>query len=415
MLKQFNWEFLVVDEAHRLKNSQSRLYGALTEMKTANRLLVTGTPMQNDIQELWCLLHFLMPDKFNDLDTFKDKFDDLTLVQELHEQLKPHLLRREKRDAERSLPPKSYRILRVELSPMQKEFYKWIINRNFMELSKGVKGAKLSLLNIVMELRKVCNHPFVFERSGYEGSIVDMSPRSMAKAKSQSQQRLRDIIRNSGKLILLDKMLTQLHGTEHRVLIFSQFVSILDVLEDYLKLKGFAFQRIDGKTPKQKRFQAMDHFNAEGSSDFVFLLSTKAGGLGINLATADTVVIYDSDWNPQNDLQAESRAHRIGQKNAVNVYRLVTKNTVEEDIIERAKRKLVNSTVIISGMDTAGTLAERGSRKEQATKFSREELNAMLRFGATELFKKDTVRMARAEIHINLTFAMPYSISQPLL
>lgn len=389
VLHQFNWEFLAVDEAHRLRNLNSKLFEALSDFNCANRLLITGTPLQNNMQELWALLHFLMPTQFADVDDFTERFSNLGeegAVTELHTLLKPHLLRREKKDAEKDLPPKSYRVVRVINSPMQKKYYKWILNKNFMELCRGVKGKKPSLLNIVTELKKVCNHPYLFESSGYQGSVIDMSPRSMAAAKHNARQRVYDLVHNSGKMIFLDKILTQLKETNHRVLIFSQMVRVLNLLEDYLKLKGMPYQRIDGSTPKQKRFQAMDHFNAPDSRDFVFLLSTRAGGLGINLATADTVIIYDSDWNPQNDLQAESRAHRIGQKAPVIVYRLVTKQSVEENILERAKRKLVMSEAVISGMDTSSALQTGASK---ATQFSSGELNSILQFGASELFKED--------------------------
>merc|ERR1712147_578813 len=149
------------------------------------------------------------------------------------------------------------------------------------------------------------------------------------------------ILRGSGKMLLIDKLLVRLKETGHRVLIFSQMVRMLDVISEYLEIRRFPFQRLDGSIKGEVTRNAIEHFNAEGSQDFCFLLSTRAGGLGINLATADTVIIFDSDWNPQNDLQAMARAHRIGQKDQVNVYRLVTKGSVEEDIIERAKKKMV--------------------------------------------------------------------------
>jgi chromodomain-helicase-DNA-binding protein 1 len=389
VLKQFQWEFLAIDEAHRLKNQDSKLYQVLNDFTTANRLLITGTPLQNDMQELWTLLHFLEPTKFDDSEDFEEQYGNLSgdgaeRVMQLHKTLKPHLLRREKKDAEKALPPKSYRVVRISNSPMQKKFYKDVLSKNFAELHRGVKGKKPSLLNIVLELKKVCNHPYLFESSGYQGRIVDMSPRSMSRARANAESRKEAIIRSSGKMIFLEKILAQLRATGHRVLIFSQMVRVLNILEDYLKLKGYPFQRIDGSTPKQKRFQSMDHYNEPGSKDFVFLLSTRAGGLGINLATADTVIIYDSDWNPQNDLQAESRAHRIGQKLPVIVYRLVAKQTVEEDILARAKAKLVQSELVISGMDT-GAKTGKGA---VSSKFDAKELNSILQFGASELFKK---------------------------
>ncbi len=196
------------------------------------------------------------------------------------------------------------------------------------------------------------------------------------------------LIKGSGKLILLDKLLRRLRETGHRVLIFSQMVRMLDILAEYLQMRRFPFQRLDGSIKGEIRRQALDHFNKEDSEDFCFLLSTRAGGLGINLATADTVIIYDSDWNPQNDLQAQARAHRIGQKNQVNIYRLVTKNSIEEDIIERAKQKMVLDHLVIQRMDTTGRTILDKNNPANSTPFSKEELNSILKFGAEELFKE---------------------------
>lgn len=197
------------------------------------------------------------------------------------------------------------------------------------------------------------------------------------------------MLRGSGKLVLLDKLLIRLRETGHRVLIFSQMVRMLDILGEYLQLRHFPFQRLDGSIKGELRRQALDHFNAEGSGDFCFLLSTRAGGLGINLATADTVIIFDSDWNPQNDLQAQARAHRIGQKNQVNIYRLVTARSVEEEIVERAKQKMVLDHLVIQRMDTTGrtVLDKKGSSNNNP--FNKEDLTAILKFGAEELFKDE--------------------------
>merc|ERR1739838_772066 len=169
-------------------------------------------------------------------------------------------------------------------------------------------------------------------------------------------------------------------------------VRLLDILSEYLEIRRFPFQRLDGGIKGELRKNAIEHFNAEGSKDFCFLLSTRAGGLGINLATADTVIIFDSDWNPQNDLQAQARAHRIGQKGQVNVYRLVTKNSVEEHIIERAKKKMVLDHLVIQRMDTSGrTVLKTGAGGDSGSKsqpFSKDELSSILKFGAEELFKE---------------------------
>eukprot|EP01124_Arcella_intermedia_P027112 TRINITY_DN5241_c0_g1_i1.p1 TRINITY_DN5241_c0_g1~~TRINITY_DN5241_c0_g1_i1.p1 ORF type:complete len:1373 (+),score=407.42 TRINITY_DN5241_c0_g1_i1:532-4119(+) len=369
LLGAIQWNFVAVDEAHRLKNCESALHEALKEFCAANKLLITGTPVQNNLRELWSLLHFLDPTKFWSLPEFEKKYSDLSeqnRVSELHALLKLHLLRRVKKDVEKSLPAKNERILRVPLSALQKKYYKCILAKNFEDLRRNNnKGARGPLINIVMELKKNCNHPYLFERPEHD------NPTELA-----------GIIKNSGKMVILDKLLVRLKETNHRVLIFSQMVRMLDILNDYLKLKGFLFQRLDGSMSRKDRQIAMESFNSPNSKDFCFLLSTRAGGLGINLATADTVIIFDSDWNPQNDLQAEARAHRIGQKNTVNIYRLITKDTVEEDILERAKKKMVLDHLVIQ------KLTEKGLKTQSSEIFNRNEFAAILQFGAEKLFKE---------------------------
>lgn len=192
------------------------------------------------------------------------------------------------------------------MTSLQRQYYKWILTKNYDALRKGTKGSSSTFLNIVIELKKCCNHAFLTKPSETE-------------RERSNEDYLQTLIRGSGKLVLLDKLLVRLRDTGHRVLIFSQMVKMLDILAEYLQRRHFPFQRLDGSIKGELRKQALDHFNAEGSQDFCFLLSTRAGGLGINLATADTVIIFDSDWNPQNDLQAQARAHRIGQKNKVRL------------------------------------------------------------------------------------------------
>lgn len=377
ILGGISWAVLGVDEAHRLKNDDSLLYKALFDFDTNHRLLITGTPLQNSLRELWALLHFIMPSRFDSWEAFENEHKDCDKkgYSKLHKQLELFLLRRVKKDVEKSLPAKVEQILRVEMTSVQKQFYKWILTKNYKALSKGIKGSLSGFANIMMELKKCCNHATLIRPVD---DLTHLDP-------------LQRVIRGSGKLLLLDKLLCRLRETGHRVLIFSQMVRMLDILGEYLTLRRFPYQRLDGSIRGELRKQALEHFNADGSPDFCFLLSTRAGGLGINLATADTVVIFDSDWNPQNDLQAQARAHRIGQKNQVNIYRLVTKGSVEEDIIERAKQKMVLDHLVIQRMDTTGrTILSKGNAATSSTTpFNKEELAAILKFGAEELFKEE--------------------------
>lgn len=369
-LGSIEWAVLVVDEAHRLKSNQSKFFRLLAGYNINYKLLLTGTPLQNNLEELFHLLNFLSKDKFNDLGAFQSEFADVSKeeqVKRLHEMLGPHMLRRLKADVLKNMPSKSEFIVRVELSPMQKKYYKYILTRNFEALNPKSGGAQVSLLNVMMDLKKCCNHPYLFPAASEE------APLSI-----HGNYDTQALIKAAGKLVLLSKMLKLLKEQGHRVLIFSQMTKMLDILEDYLEGQGYKYERIDGGITGSLRQEAIDRFNAPGAPQFVFLLSTRAGGLGINLATADTVIIYDSDWNPHNDIQAFSRAHRIGQANKVMIYRFVTRNSVEERVTQVAKRKMMLTHLVVRpGMGGKGA------------NFTKQELDDILRFGTEELFKEE--------------------------
>merc|ERR1719464_2145295 len=368
-LGSVQWEILVVDEAHRLKNNQSKFFKILAGYAITYKMLLTGTPLQNNLEELFYLLNFLTPGKFNDLSKFQQDFEDIgkeDQVRLLHELLGPHMLRRLKADVLKNMPSKSECIVRTNLAPAQKKVYKNILTRNFEALnSKG--GAQVSLLNIMMELKKCANHPYLLPGPAEDAPI---GPNGLFEVNA--------MVKACGKLTLLKKMLKKLKEQGHRVLIFSQMTKMLDLLEDYLEGLQYKYERIDGGITGSMRQEAIDRFNKPGAEQFVFLLSTRAGGLGINLATADTVIIYDSDWNPHNDIQAFSRAHRIGQQNKVMIYRFVTRNTVEERVTQVAKKKMMLTHLVV----LAGPMGAKNN-------LSKKEIDDILKFGTEELFKED--------------------------
>uniref|UniRef100_A0AAY5EYS3 DNA helicase n=1 Tax=Electrophorus electricus TaxID=8005 RepID=A0AAY5EYS3_ELEEL len=370
ILGSISWACLVVDEAHRLKNNQSKFFRILNGYKIYYKLLLTGTPLQNNLEELFHLLNFLTPERFNNLDGFLEEFADISKedqIKKLHDLLGPHMLRRLKADVFKNMPAKTELIVRVELSPMQKKYYKFILTRNFEALNSKGGGNQVSLLNIMMDLKKCCNHPYLFPVAAVEAPV---SPNGSYDGNL--------LVKSSGKLTLLQKMLKKLKDEGHRVLIFSQMTKMLDLLEDFLEYEGYKYERIDGGITGGLRQEAIDRFNAPGAQQFCFLLSTRAGGLGINLATADTVIIYDSDWNPHNDIQAFSRAHRIGQNKKVMIYRFVTRASVEERITQVAKRKMMLTHLVVR----PGLGSKTGS-------MSKQELDDILKFGTEELFKDD--------------------------
>ncbi|KAF7726770.1 hypothetical protein EC973_008458 [Apophysomyces ossiformis] len=368
--KKISWQYIIIDEAHRIKNENSMLSQIVRILESRNRMLITGTPLQNNLHELWALLNFLLPDVFSSSEVFDEWFekqgaDQKKVVEQLHKVLRPFLLRRIKSDVEKSLLPKKEINVYVRMSNMQRKWYQKILEKD-IDAINGAAGltkreGKTRLLNVVMQLRKCCNHPYLFD--GAEPGPPYTTDQH--------------IVDNAGKMAVLDKLLTRLKAQGSRVLLFSQMSRVLDVLEDYCWWKGYEYCRIDGQTSQEERIDAIDEYNKPNSDKFIFLLTTRAGGLGINLTTADIVILYDSDWNPQVDLQAMDRAHRIGQTKQVYVFRFVTENAIEEKVLERAAQKLRLDQLVI----------QQGRMPQQGKAASKEELLTMIQHGAESIFK----------------------------
>lgn len=503
-LTHFGWQFIIIDEGHRIKNLDCRLIRELQQFQSANRLLITGTPLQNNLVELWSLLHFLLPTVFDKLSTFESWFDfsglkdkssfeqllseerQQYLVKSLHAVLKPFLLRRVKTDVESLMPKKREYVLYAPLTPMQRELYQAILDgtsRSYLEdkaverLSVGLpsragtplsirsntnslkrkavsgantpnKSAKPSrastpasvastrgrgrakrnyeevsddeyfanidkeertpekeeeidsdgeeeriraatfeiakrqllqkkLGNPIMQLRLCCNSPYNFFNPFLKAEVEN------GETFASDTEPDETIVSTSGKMLLLDSLLPPLINDGHKVLIFSQFTTTLDLIGQYLTLRSWRHSRIDGSVAQTDRQAQILAFNKAKSKDEtnIFILSTRAGGQGINLAAADTVILFDSDWNPQQDLQAMDRAHRIGQTRNVIVYRFATRNTVEQKLLEsaEAKRRLEKLVIRKGGVrNNAG----KDSEKEQEV----EELQKLLRRSDGERF-----------------------------
>ncbi|KAG7193895.1 RSC chromatin remodeling complex ATPase component [Scheffersomyces spartinae] len=370
LLAKFNYSHMIIDEGHRMKNANSKLSITLRNYyKTKNRLILTGTPLQNNLPELWALLNFVLPRIFNSVKSFDEWFntpfantgsqekielteeESLLVIRRLHKVLRPFLLRRLKKDVEKDLPDKVEKVIKCKLSGLQYVLYQQMLKHNaFFVGNEGGGAAKTGikgLNNKIMQLRKICNHPFVFPEVETILSSLGMT---------------NDLIwRTSGKFELLDRILPKFKALNHRVLMFFQMTQVMTIMEDFLIWRGMKYLRLDGSTKAEDRQDMLKEFNAPNSEYFCFLLSTRAGGLGLNLQTADTVIIFDTDWNPHQDLQAQDRAHRIGQKNEVRILRLITNDSVEEVILERAHQKLdIDGKVIQAGkFDNKSTSEEQ--------------------------------------------------------
>ncbi|KAF9524663.1 SNF2-family ATP dependent chromatin remodeling factor snf21 [Crepidotus variabilis] len=419
ILSKIKWIHMIIDEGHRMKNTQSKLVQTLnTYYHSRHHLILTGTPLQNNLPELWSLLNFVLPKIFNSVKSFDEWFNTpfansgtgdkielneeeaLLIIRRLHKVLRPFLLRRLKKDVESELPDKVEKVIKIRMSALQNQLYKQMKKHKMIASgkdSKGKPGGVRGLSNELMQLRKICQHPFLFE------SVEDkISPQGFIDDK---------LIRTSGKIELLSRILPKFFATGHRVLIFFQMTKVMDIMEDFLKYMGWKYLRLDGGTKTEERATFVQLFNAKESEYTVFILSTRAGGLGLNLQTADTVIIFDSDWNPHADLQAQDRAHRIGQTRAVLILRFITEKSVEEAMYQRARYKLdIDDKVIQAGrFDNKSTVeeqeeflrsileADQDEDNEEAGDMNDEELNELIarHESETSVFRELDVKRER--------------------
>lgn len=321
------------------------------------------------MHETYCLLSFLHPNVFDHSEKFDDCFSfdnsgqisvDRQVLDKAHYMLRPFVLRRVKTEVEEKLPPKVETLIECPMSSMQRFWSKRLLLKNsslMMQLEKKTEesqngnpnadedsteggedsGSWKKLQSLLAQLRKAANHPFLFP----DAEKISDDP-NVASTNE-------DIVTASGKMVILDQLLKKLKKKGHRVVLFSQYTKTLDIISDYLDYRGYTHSRLDGQTNRVYREVLINQFNRKQSSKFIFCLSTRAGGEGVNLYTADTVILFDSDWNPQVDIQAMARVHRIGQTKTVHIYRLVTAGTVEERIVQRAQKKLFLDTVVNRG------------------------------------------------------------------
>ncbi|CAI5438390.1 unnamed protein product [Caenorhabditis angaria] len=338
-----HFNYVVIDEGQRIKNENVRLAKGVRTFKSNRRLLLTGTPFNNNVHEVWALLNYLAPAIFTDALQFEEYFSsynlsvDVDIVNRLHRILNPFILRRVKADVEKSLLPKKEYKIYVGFTELQKIWYQKVLSKEGIAIMKKDGSTKMKKVeHVMMALREVANHPYMFPAAEPSGPpfITDET-----------------IVTASGKMMVLDKMLEKFKSEGSRVLIFSQFTMMLDILEDYAIYREYDYCRFDGQTNHDERHEMVSEFNQVGSEKFVFLMSTRSGGLGINLASADIVIIYDSDWNPQMDFQACDRAHRIGQKKQVRVFRLISEKTVDDYIMETNEHKVRLGNVVIQDRD----------------------------------------------------------------
>ena len=419
-LLKTTWRAIIIDEGQRLKNMKSKFYEKTSKLDCEFRVLLSGTPLQNNFDELLNLWRFISPEKFNDSfnselrelfnqsllaksrkdHSYKSHHDQLKyseqdveketdLVNTLHKHLGWHLLRRRKKDVLKSLPKKKEVLISTYLTKRQRQIYKLIFMKNYEALTfleknsnKKTQVSLKSATNILMYLRLWWNHPFLLTRKFNPG----IKSGDSLNEQTEEEITLDDIVNSSGKMKVLNQMLPKLLSEGHKILIFSQFKLMLNIIEDYLVQKDMKYLRLDGDTKSFMRQRIIDIYNKEDSQYKVFILSTRAGGLGINLHTADTIFIIDSDFNPHNDLQALSRAHRIGQKNNVLIFRLVSRSTWEEKLIETAQHKLLLGGLYVQRDKRVKSLDAENSKN--SITIEAKEMDQVLKYGVNVIFKE---------------------------
>jgi len=405
LLRRFEWAYLILDEAHRIKNEKTRWYAAMRclHARSLHTLLLTGTPLQNNMHELWALLAFMFGAEVFD-DEAADIFDsaynqsgahnehDAALLSKTAHLIRPFLLRRLKSDVEHSVPPKEEIIIKLKMSAAQRVYYKTYLasyaalldeaaqamaamHNGNRAAAKATVSQYKKLRNLFLNLRQIALHPFLMENLRAQGKAALCS--------------VGELVSHSSKLQLLDALLPRLQSEGHRVLLFSCFTMVLDVLEIYCRHRAIRYLRLDGSTSRLRRKVDIARFNDDPNSPFfLYLISNRAGGLGINLQSADTVIHFDTDWNPQSDLQAQARAHRIGQTRMVKIYRLISKDTVEERILLRSQQKLYLDAVVNEG---AKRLNDAAAAADASTTLdlNDDDLLSTITFGADKLFDDD--------------------------
>ncbi|KAI0883356.1 SNF2 family N-terminal domain-containing protein [Annulohypoxylon maeteangense] len=378
LLTPIEWGYAVLDEGHKIRNPNSAVTIYCKELRTPNRIILSGTPMQNNLTELWSLFDFIFPMRLGTLVEFRNQFEipirlggyananNLQIMtgqkcaEVLKDAISPFLLQRLKVDVATDLPKKTEQVLFCHLTEEQRHEYESFLKSKDMEAI--LKGSRNSLYGIDI-LRKICNHPDLLDsklkdRAGYDWGVVS----------------------KSGKMVVVEALLQAWKQFGHKTLLFSQSVKMLDMLQSCVgRLGNIKYLRMDGETPIKERQNLVDKFNGDSEID-LFLLTTKVGGLGVNLTGANRVIIYDPDWNPSTDIQARERAWRLGQKKEVTVYRLMTAGTIEEKIYHRQIFKQFLSSKVLRD-------------PKQSTSFQLEDLHDLFTLGGSKDKVTETGRL----------------------